>query len=114
MKNPRFTCLILALALPIAGMNAQGPPEDAIQKVREEMRQLRSSTDAAIEELDSRLVDALRQDSSTPTGRSNFLVTGYAFAGFTDSREKTGSFGSGFNPVFLWKVNDRLFFEAEL
>lgn len=115
MKNPRFTCSILALALPIAGMHAQGPPEDAAaQKLREEMRQLRSSTEAAIKELDSRLVDTLRQDSTLPTGRSGFLLTGYASAGFTDSREETGSFGAGFNPVFLWKVDDHLFFEAEL
>jgi hypothetical protein len=47
-------------------------------------------------------------------GSTKFLVTGYATAGYTDRVGENSSFSAGFNPIFLWELNDRLLFEGEL
>ncbi len=47
-------------------------------------------------------------------GSTKFLVTGYATAGFTDRRGENSTFDAGFNPIFLWELNDRLLFEGEI
>jgi len=55
-----------------------------------------------------KIVDGLRG------GSSKHLFSGYAFAGYEDRTGESGSFNAGFNPIFLWKPADRLFFEGEL
>ena len=51
--------------------------------------------------------------SELKSGTTKHLLTGFAFAGYTD--QKAGSsFNAGFNPIFLWQPTDRLFFESEL
>ncbi len=47
-------------------------------------------------------------------GLTSFLLTGYGFAGFTDSENSNSSFNAGFNPIFLWRPLDNLLFEAEV
>ena len=47
-------------------------------------------------------------------GISNFLVTGFGYADYTDSEDSTSSFTAGVNPIFLWKPSDNILFEAEL
>jgi hypothetical protein len=46
-------------------------------------------------------------------GSTKFLVTGYATAGYTDRGGENSTFSAGFNPIFLWELNDRLLFEGE-
>ena len=48
------------------------------------------------------------------TGTTDFLVTGYATSGFTSNEDGTSSFDASFNPIFLWKLSDRLSFSGEL
>ena len=52
--------------------------------------------------------------SAAQPGLSKTLITGYGFAGFADHKDEVSSFSAGFNPIFLWKPTDRLFFEGEL
>jgi len=73
-------------------------------------------------------INAFSQDVSSQTdqnlsnvskvqsmGDTNFLLTGYAFSGFSKESTNQGSFGPlGFSPILLWKKSDRLFFEAEM
>jgi len=47
-------------------------------------------------------------------GLTSFLLTGYGFAGFTDSENSNSSFNAGFNPIFLWRPLANLLFEAEV
>ncbi|MDH5481145.1 MAG: OprO/OprP family phosphate-selective porin [Nitrosomonas sp.] len=54
------------------------------------------------------------QTDSQKPGSTGFLITGYGFAGFTDPEGSDSSFNAGFNPIFLWRLNDNLFFEGEL
>lgn len=55
-----------------------------------------------------KIVDVIRG------GSSKHLFSGYAFAGYEDRTGESGTFNAGFNPIFLWKPVDRLFFESEL
>lgn len=55
-----------------------------------------------------------RESKKTLPGLTNVLVTGYAFAGYTDAEGSDSNFSAGFNPLLLWELNDKLLFEAEL
>jgi hypothetical protein len=46
--------------------------------------------------------------------RNTFLVSGYGFANAVTSDQRASSFSVGFSPIFLWKAQDKLFFEGEL
>jgi|WetSurMetagenome_2_1015567.scaffolds.fasta_scaffold75142_3 hypothetical protein len=54
---------------------------------------------------------------SLKSGNTKSMITGSAFATFTydkDNPVKTNFSATGFSPIFLWKLSDRLFFESEL
>lgn len=57
---------------------------------------------------------ARSQGTSAIGPRSTFLVSGYGFVNAVDSDEHNSSFTAGFNPIFLWKAENKLLFEAEL
>jgi len=41
------------------------------------------------------------QNEALDDGTTGFLLTGYGFAGYTDSETSNSSFNVGFNPIFL-------------
>ena len=47
-------------------------------------------------------------------GSTKFMLTGYGAAGFEARQHNDAVFSAQFNPIFLWKISDRLFFEGEL
>ena len=47
-------------------------------------------------------------------GDTRFLLTGYGSAGFESLNHNDAAFNAQFNPLFLWKISDRLLFEGEL
>jgi hypothetical protein len=47
-------------------------------------------------------------------GTDKMLLTGYGSAGFTSLRTENKAFSAQFNPIFLWKLSDRLLFEGEV
>lgn len=60
-------------------------------------------------------VDELKQKArQTFPGTTSFLLTGYGSAGFTAQHGHDSFFSASFNPIFLWKLSDRLLFEGEL
>lgn len=69
--------------------------------------------DETIEEIEKDLKSVKGLADDLRLGTSKFLITGYTFAGFTDLNGENSSFNAGFNPIFLWKVSDRIFVEAE-
>ena len=87
---------------------------------KKEMRQTRTTVtpDSATQEqfdyleAELEIVRALAQTSQA--GSTRFLVTGYATTGFTDRDGSNSTFSAGFNPIFLWELNDRLLSETEL
>ncbi len=47
-------------------------------------------------------------------GNNQQLLAGYGFVRYSDAEGANSDFNAGFNPIFLWKRRDRLFFEGEL
>ncbi len=47
-------------------------------------------------------------------GLTNFLLTGYGSTTYSDARNAKSNFTAAFNPIFLWKLSDRLLFESEV
>ncbi len=45
---------------------------------------------------------------------TRFLLTGSAAAGYFDPEGQSSTFTAEFNPMFLWQLDERLFFEGEL
>lgn len=71
--------------------------------------------DVAIDELDGAIREAARAAQAASPGTTYHLVTGYGFAGFASDVDGDGAtFGAGFNPILLWRLTDRIFFEGEL
>jgi len=73
-----------------------------------------SETEEAFKDYDKELKSIKSLATSALPGNTRPLLTGYAFAGYTDRTGENGTFDAGFNPIFLWKLNDRLFFEGEM
>src|SRR5262249_40414298 len=46
-------------------------------------------------------------------GSTRSLLTGYGSAGFSALRNSDAAFTAQFNPIFLWKITDKLQFEGE-
>lgn len=47
-------------------------------------------------------------------GTTRPLITGWADVGYADRKGDNSTFSASFNPILLWKLSDRLFFEAEV
>jgi hypothetical protein len=69
--------------------------------------------DAAVEEVRQTVREIQDQLRALGPGTHTFLVTGFGFAGFEDHKGSTSTFNAGVNPILLWKIGDRLFFETE-
>lgn len=82
-------------------------------KAAKEASATKEEVDQTIEEIEKDIKANHDKISDLTLGTSKFLITGYTFAGFTDRRREGSSFNAGFNPIFLWKVSDRIFVEAE-
>lgn len=54
------------------------------------------------------------QVKETIPGTTKFLLAGYGSAGLTTLQHGGSNFTATFNPIFLWKMSDRLIFEGEM
>ena len=74
-----------------------------------------AETDQSLDDLDKQVKAARQMAKDSFPGSTKTLLTGYGSAGFI-SQDNGGDkkFGATFNPIFLWKLNDRLLFEGEL
>lgn len=100
---------VIALAVAAAGTAHAEEPSPPSAGVNERL----SEHDAALDDLDKQLAAVKSQVSSVGAGSTRFLVTGYGFAEYGNDFDAS-SFTAGFNPIFLWAVGERVFFEAEL
>jgi len=77
----------------------------------------KDSLDESMDGLADEVEDYLRKDidmnGAARPGTTNFLLTGYGTAGYADEATSNGTFDSTFNPIFLWKLSEKLFFEGE-
>jgi len=74
-----------------------------------------AETDQALDEIDKEVKAVKKMAKDSYPGSTKFMVTGYGSAGFIDqNRGGDRLFSATFNPIFLWKLSDRLLFEGEL
>ena len=74
-----------------------------------------AETDQALDELDKKISAVKQMAKDAFPGSTKLLLSGYGSAGFTmQDHGGTKQFGATFNPIFLWKLSDRLLFEGEL
>ena len=74
-----------------------------------------TETDQALDDLEKRVNEAKQMAKDSFPGTTKLLLAGYGSAGFTAQDHGGGNqFAATFNPIFLWKLSDRLLFEGEL
>src|ERR1700694_1445892 len=95
-------------AIPAEGPTRTTAPSEGKQVVST------ASSQAATDELRQEVETLKTQVKETFPGTTKFLVAGYGTAGFTARSGEDPFFTAAFNPIFLWKLSDRLFFEAEI
>ena len=103
-----FIKVVLVLILGGISSAAQEPNNSFV--TRNEYENLRTELDTVKNQL-SRL-DKTAEASGL--GYTKMLIAGDAAAGYFDESDSPSSFTSEFNPMFLWQLNDRLFFEGGL
>ena len=86
-----------------------------IEESQKKVSPQQAETDQAIEDLDKQIKSVKQMAKDSFSGSTKFLMTGYGSAGFI-SQENGGDkkFSATFNPIFVWKMSDRLLFEGEL
>ena len=67
-----------------------------------------------IERLNRQVARALQIAEGSGLGDTKLLITGSAAAGYFDPEDESSTFTAEFNPMLLWQLNERLFFEGEL
>lgn len=96
--------------------------KEAIRKLEERLAEVESSQATRIEEIDRKLAEAPPSVAAAPPGDrltklfgdNRFLVTGWGSAGYDwESREGTNTFGATLAPILLFRVGERVLFEAE-
>jgi len=100
-------------------MGNQTPPTPAQQPVVRKQPVTpppseKSIANQELETLKSDVKTLQAQTNAQKPGSTGFLITGYGFAGYTDPEGSDSSFNAGFNPIFLWRLSENLFFEGEL
>ncbi len=113
----------------------QPAPPPSAPATQAQMQELQKKTDAqlteaqgAIDDLEKQVKEAREAARATFPGTTKMLLAGYGNANFTasshgwgpatpvppDTREGRNFFSAQFNPIFLWKLSDRLLFEGEI
>lgn len=75
----------------------------------------KTETEQAIGDMEKEIKDVKKMAKDSFPGTTKMLISGYGSAGFNSQNNGgTRAFYATFNPIFLWKMSDRLLFEGEL
>jgi hypothetical protein len=88
--------------------------EAELQATRKALADRAAEDDQTLDELDKRLKAAKEEADAVRPGNTKAFFTGYGFAGYTAKQGESSTFSAGFNPIFLYKLSDRVMFESEL
>ena len=84
-----------------------------LSDARKEREQQAKETDESLEEVEKTVADLEKDAKSREGGTANFLLSGNATISYFDRENDDSTFSVVFRPLFLWKLSDRLFFEAK-
>ncbi len=124
-KNPLCGCIIILIsgvcALGAADPNEKStsePPKKEPGSVKAppaaQEKTPKSQEQREIDRLNRQVARALQLAEGSRLGDTKLLITGSAAAGYFDPEGESSAFAAEFNPMFLWQLNERLFFEGEL
>jgi hypothetical protein len=91
-----------------------------LESMKAELAELKKRTEpqAKVEEKIAALDQALNRAETVAEesglGSTKLLIAGDAAAGYTDEGGTPSTFTAEFNPMLLWKLNERMFFEGGL
>ncbi len=137
MTRHRLTIVTLGLALAFATPASAGDEsrdDDSVSReefdelrraheaLRREMSTLReeqppsnmTALEAAISSLEQEVDWVTARTDAWRPGERSFVVNGFTRAGYSNPNNDNSSFSAGFFPVFVYRLDDRLLFEAEL
>lgn len=91
---------------------------DTIKKrlglVEEQKTTQDKENEQTFDDYDQQLKSIKSLATTAQPGTTRPLLTGWADVGYADRKGENSTFSASFNPILLWKLNDRLFFEGEL
>jgi hypothetical protein len=80
------------------------------EKAQTEQKQ---EADVSAEEFEKELRATKSLLANVQPGASRFLLAGYGYGGFESFKGEDSTFKSALAPIFLWRLNNKLLFEAE-
>jgi hypothetical protein len=91
-----------------------------LDSIKSQLAELKNKTEAPTQgqektaTLDQALNKVKLVAEESELGETKLLIAGDAAAGYIDEGDSPSTFTSEFNPMFLWQLNKRLFFEGGL
>ena len=104
-------------AAPAADMNQAREVQtlkSEVTALKQERAAQSADVNQTLEDLNTQVQAVKKEADKMRIGDTKFLLTGFTYASYTDRRGENSTFDAGFNPIFLWEINDRLAFEGEL
>jgi hypothetical protein len=91
---------------------------DAVKAQLQQLLQQKAApaaeTEQAFDDMEKEIKGVKAVAEASKLGTTKFLLAGDAWGGFTTRRGEDAAFSAAFDPVFLWKISDRLFAESKL
>ena len=86
-----------------------------VEEAQKKAASQQAENDQAFDDLGKEVKTVKQMAKDSFPGTTKLLLTGYGSAGFiAQDHGGTKQFNATFNPIFLWKMSDRLLFEGEL
>jgi hypothetical protein len=122
---------VLMAAAVTAAAQGQNEPNDVsraeyntlkqeLDSIKSQLTEMKNKTEFPVQRqdeaatLDQALNKAKIVAEQSGLGETKLLIAGDAAAGYLDETGSTSTFTAEFNPMFLWQLNERLFFEGGL
>jgi hypothetical protein len=82
-------------------------------EARRDREQQAKETDESLDEIDKTVAELKTDAKSREGGTANFLLSGNATISYFDRENDDSTLSVVFRPLFVWKLSDRLLFEAK-
>jgi len=85
-----------------------------VATLKKQQAENQADADERMAETEKLVKDVMAKAQASSLGETKLLITGDASVGFTSQKNNTSTFSAGVSPRLLWKINDRLQFDAAM